>query len=99
LDNRKSNLRFCTRNENNQNRSKFTKGSKYKGVYKTTSGKWQASIKSKGKNFYLGSFETQIDAAKAYNDKAIEFYGQFANINKLEESERGNGGFGSTGNA
>ena len=75
LDNRKSNLRLCTFEQNqwNQNNQR-TNTSGYKGVVKCSSGKnWFARITVKGKEKYLGCFDNKILAAEAYN-KAVEFY-------------------------
>jgi hypothetical protein len=83
LDNRRRNLRLCTRRENAHNRLGCRNGSsRYKGVslYKPT-GKWRAKISSDGKSFYIGSFASQARAAKAYDDKAKELFGEFAHLN------------------
>ena len=51
------------------------KTSKYTGVYfNKKSNKWEACFKIKRKNNYLGCYENEIDAAKAYNN-ALEKYG------------------------
>lgn len=85
LDNRKENLRFCDRTLNNANiglKSNNTSG--YKGVrLNRTMKKWFASITAYKKVYYLGSFKDKIDAAKAYNKKAKELFGDFARINEL----------------
>lgn len=89
LDNRKENLRIVTYSQNNANRKAKKNGqSKYLGVsvakYKSGLGftkRYIASIKKDYKVYYLGSFEHEIDAAKAYNKKAIELHGEFANLN------------------
>jgi len=56
----------------------------YKGVsfYKSYS-KWRATIMINSKQVHLGYFVSEIEAAKAYNAKAIELYGEFANINNI----------------
>jgi len=83
LNNQKSNLRICTNQQNQMNR-KPNKNctSKYKGVYinklKTM---WIAVISLNNKHKYLGSFKLEIDAAKAYDNKAEELFGEFANLN------------------
>ncbi len=82
LYNIKSNLRFCTCSQNHQNRKPIGGTSKYKGVsfYKPT-GKWVANIRKNGILIYLGTFTKQIKAAKAYDAKALELFGEFAWIN------------------
>lgn len=83
LDNRRSNLRVCTRSQNLGNRSK-TKGntSGYKGVVKETNANtWKAQITCGGKSLYIGGYKTKEEAAKAYNEKAKELFGPFAKIN------------------
>lgn len=83
LDNRKINLRECTDLQNKWNRV-ATKGSrsKYKGVcWDKRCKKWVASIGSNGKTIFLGRFEKEVDAALAYDKRAKEFHGEFANLN------------------
>lgn len=70
-----SNCRWVTRCQQSENtrllKSNNTSG--YRGVTPcTTSGKWQSIIKSKKKRFYLGRFNSQIEAALAYNKFVIE---------------------------
>jgi len=45
------------------------------------SGRWRASVKQGGKPKHLGCFTTAIEAAKAYDAKAIELFGAKARIN------------------
>ena len=44
-------------------------------------GKFQASIIKEGKRYHLGCYKTEEEAAEAYNKKAIELYGEYANLN------------------
>lgn len=85
LDNRIENLRICSNQENSFNRRKHIDGkSKYKGVsfHKKTQ-KWQVSITKNNKSYYIGLFKSQEEAAKAYNIKALELFGDFANLNTI----------------
>jgi hypothetical protein len=83
LDNRRSNIRICTYQENAYNRKKPTRGkSRFKGVHLTKDGKWQVEIKQNKKTIYVGRFSTEIEAARAYNAKALELHGEFANLNR-----------------
>lgn len=83
LDNRRSNLRVCTPEENSKNRSKRRGSlSKYKGVsYSRRDKVWAVKIWVGGKNKHLGVYRCEIQAAMAYDVAAIEHYGEFANIN------------------
>jgi len=84
LDNQKANLRFCTYAQNMQNR-KPTKGHRYKGVmYYSKSNKFGARITNNGKTVFLGLFLKPEDAAKAYDRKAIELFGEFARVNTYD---------------
>ena len=90
LDNRKCNLRVCTYSQNGMNRSPQTASSIYKGVsfydcYKER--KWRAAIYLNGKMETIGFFYTEIEAAIAYNNRAIELYGEFAFLNVIIEQE------------
>lgn len=84
LDNRKDNLRPATNQENSRNR-KITASSGYKGVWqRTDTGKWRARIKIDGKFIVLGqAFPTAEDAARAYNEAAVERFGEFAVLNSI----------------
>lgn len=84
LNNRRSNLRYCNRSENCRNRrtSKNTSAI-YKGVsFHRASNKYRAKIGINNKHIWLGVFENPIDAAKAYDNAAIELHGEFALTNK-----------------
>jgi len=88
LDNRKANLRIATAAENRSNSSRDIecKSSRYRGVcLKKDLNKWQASIGYRGKRIHLGYFENEIDAAKAYDEAARKYYGEYAVVNFGEQ--------------
>jgi len=83
-DNRKSNLRVCSKQQNTFNRRKSSVkfSSQFKGVhFRDEQNKWRASIRYNGKLYHLGQFKSERDAAMAYDKKAKEFFGEFAYIN------------------
>jgi hypothetical protein len=76
-DNRRSNLRLCTAEENAHNRRSKSKS---KGVCLTKDGKrWRARIAFRGHRKYLGSFDTHEQASEAYKRAALELHGEFSN--------------------
>jgi hypothetical protein len=79
-DNRKRNLRRCTRQQNGFNRKKNKNmTSTYKGVcWSKGHKKWVSCIKLDGKNIYIGHYDSEIEAHEAYKLKAIELFGEFA---------------------
>jgi hypothetical protein len=83
LNNQKSNLRPCNCIENGGNRRVSKNNhSGFKGVYHSKLGRpWKASISHKGIYIYLGYFDTAEEAAHAYDEKAVELFGEFAQTN------------------
>lgn len=84
LNNQKSNLRICTNSQNQQNRKKQLKcSSKYKGVsLDKRRRKWYSYIRTE-KLKSLGYFHSEIEAAKAYNEAAKKYFGEFALLNDV----------------
>lgn len=83
LDNRRGNLRHCAHRQNEHNK-KLQKNntSGYKGV-SWNEGSWRVQISYNSKAYLLGRFSDKIEAAKAYNKKAIELCGEFAWLNPV----------------
>jgi len=86
LDNRRANLRVCNKSQNGANSEKQATyageqtTSRYKGVSRHKE-KWRAYIRYCGKQFPLGYFDSEEAAARAYDKKARELFGEFAKTN------------------
>ena len=84
LDNRKENLRICTRSQNCQNKSvRADSKSGFKGVYQHGT-RFRAYIgdpNRKKRQISLGYYTTAEEAARAYDKKATELHGEFATLN------------------
>lgn len=90
-DNRIENLRDAGTESNNQGNQSHQVGrsSKFKGVcWDKNRGKWAAYIKDSGRRVNLGRFDCELKAAGAYNRKASEIFGEFANLNDLDGHEK-----------
>ena len=84
LNNLRSNLRIVTRAQNQQNRRKPINGlsSRFKGVsWRSHSNRWVASITANGKCIRIGLFDSEEDAARAYDEVASEMFGEYARLN------------------
>jgi len=82
LDNRVANLRIATFQENMSNKEVSTVNtSGYKGICRTTDGKWQAQICKDRRSIYLGRYESAELAAQAYDTAARTIHGEFAATN------------------
>lgn len=86
LDNRSSsNLRFSNTSRNNWNSKprKTKKHSKFKGVC-FHNGKWRVAITpTRGNRINVGSFLSEVDAARAYDTAALHHFGEFARTNQM----------------
>ena len=87
-DSRIKNLRECSRSQNQMNAGKYKSmngnkcSSRYMGVcWKKREKKWLAQIAKDGKRYYLGYFHSELNAARAYDRKAIDLFGEFAKTN------------------
>ena len=83
LDNRKSNLRRATNAQNHHNQKMLrTNKLGLKGIYATKRGRpFEALIRFNGKNIHIGRFDDPVEAARAYDRKAVELFGEFAYVN------------------
>lgn len=85
LDNRKCNLRIATPSQNMCNQKSGRGQSRFKGVSRTESGRWASEIWVNSKKHYLGRYDTEEDAARAYNRVAEKYHGEFAKLNEVGE--------------
>lgn len=90
LDNRRSNLRFVTHQQNTFNSKPKTNvsgrlcRSRFKGVtWRGDRHKWRSCITIDRKRHYIGLYDTEEEAAIAYNNAAIILFGEYANLNDI----------------
>ncbi len=88
LNCQKGNLRKCTNSENLMNRKVSEKirarkdASIFKGVHRNNK-KWRATLRISYKSIHIGYFKCEIEAAKAYNEAAKKYFGEFARLNVI----------------
>lgn len=88
LDCRKENIILISDSLKRQKQRKTSRptSSKYKGVCRANRqpSPWRAYIVFNSKHICIGYFKTEHEAAKAYNEKAREFYGEHAYQNLVK---------------
>lgn len=84
LNNQKYNLRDATCSQNFMNKPSCRGQSRFKGV-SPHRGKWRSTIKINEKQAFLGCFNSETEAARAYNAAAIEHFGEFASLNIIPD--------------
>jgi hypothetical protein len=84
LNNRRCNLRVCTPAQNLINKAPRGGTSRFTGVYRAKK-KWLAHVTHRGKYYYLGVFDDEVEAAKARDRKAYELHGEYAYLNFPED--------------
>jgi hypothetical protein len=83
LNNTRSNLRAATHGQNVANSQKRVgTSSQYKGVTRKKT-RWGAQIVANKRRRDLGSYKTEEEAAQAYNDAAVRFFGEYARLNEI----------------
>lgn len=79
LNNRRSNLRICSRSQNLANKNvRSDSSSGVKGVFRHPNGRFRAKIKFEGRQIHIGYFSTPEEAAAAYKTEAVRLFGEFA---------------------
>lgn len=87
LNNQRSNLRVCTNSQNQQNSRSRGGSSRFKGVsWYTRHQKWRVAFNWNGKTIFIGYFDDEIEAAKAYNAAILPRAGQFAYLNNFSDN-------------
>lgn len=86
-DNRIVNLRLASASQNNSHRkiqSQNTSG--YKGIkFRRYENRWEVYISVNNERIYVGSFRCKHQAARAYNQAALKYHGEFASLNDVPE--------------
>jgi len=87
LNNRRCNLRVCTRAQNQANARPRGGASQFIGVYRHRD-RWLARATRRGKCYHVGIFKDEVEAAKARDRKAYELHGEYAYLNFPEDFKR-----------
>ena len=93
LNNRRGNLRLVTKQQNAANARSRGGKSKYRGVHQQKSGRWAAQISKAKYRLCLGTYDTEEEAAAAYDEAAKSIHGEFARLNLEPVENSGRRGF------
>lgn len=91
LNNRRSNLRIVTSQQNAMNRRMSrVSSSGYVGVHasRSISNPWEARIRKNGKIYHLGLFKTKEDAAKAREVAELRMFGEYSPLNRPQKQSK-----------
>lgn len=75
-------MRTATPTQNGQNR-RPNAGRRFKGVQRKPNGQWRGRITVAGRKVSLGTFDTAVEAARAYNVAAKQHFGAYARLNDV----------------
>ena len=81
LDNQRSNLRPATHSQNGVNNRQPLGESGYRGVYRNNNSGWQVVMAHQGKTLRFGTYPTPEEAARVWDEMAIQYRGEFAVLN------------------
>lgn len=87
LDNTRQNLRPANDHQSSCNavKNKVKHASKYRGVFQKKGERtFYSTIHAQGKQLYLGSYQSDLEAARAYNAAASKLHGEFAILNEVD---------------
>lgn len=93
LNCRRHNLRLVTPAQNAANSASRGGKSKHRGVFAGRNGRWASQISKAGVRLHLGTFDTEDEAAMAYDTAAADIHGEFARRNLSPKVESGRQGF------
>lgn len=85
LDNRRKNIRICTKSQNSLNKGlsqRNTSGFIGVSLFRQTN-RYSSSVTVSGRKKHLGYYKTAVEAARIYDKAAKQFYGEFARLNNV----------------